>query len=77
MEEWYASLASRCVMSAQLVIGATMAEWPTGGITLADVARLAGVSAITVSRALNTPTAVSPHTLERVRGAISRSGLIV
>lgn len=48
----------------------------TGGITLADVARLAGVSAITVSRALNTPAAVSPHTLERVRGAISRSGYV-
>lgn len=48
----------------------------TGGITLADVARLAGVSAITVSRALNTPAAVSPQTLERVRSAISRSGYV-
>lgn len=48
----------------------------TGGITLNDVARLAGVSAITVSRALNTPAAVSPDTLERVRGAIARSGYV-
>lgn len=48
----------------------------TGGITLADVARLAGVSAITVSRALNTPAAVSPDTLERVRSAIARSGYV-
>jgi LacI family gluconate utilization system Gnt-I transcriptional repressor len=48
----------------------------TGGITLSDVAKLAGVSAITVSRALNTPAAVSPDTLERVRGAISRSGYV-
>ncbi len=48
----------------------------TGGITLSDVASLAGVSAITVSRALNTPAAVSPETLERVRSAISRSGYV-
>ena len=48
----------------------------TGGITLNDVARLAGVSAITVSRALNTPASVSPDTLERVRGAIARSGYV-
>jgi LacI family gluconate utilization system Gnt-I transcriptional repressor len=48
----------------------------TGGITLSDVAKLAGVSAITVSRALNTPAAVSPDTLERVRMAISRSGYV-
>ncbi len=48
----------------------------TGGITLNDVGRLAGVSAITVSRALNTPSAVSPDTLERVRSAIARSGYV-
>ena len=48
----------------------------TCGITLSDVASLAGVSAITVSRALNTPAAVSPETLERVRSAISRSGYV-
>jgi LacI family gluconate utilization system Gnt-I transcriptional repressor len=48
----------------------------TGGITLNDVGRLAGVSAITVSRALNHPSAVSPDTLERVRSAISRSGYV-
>ncbi len=48
----------------------------TGGITLSDVARLAGVSSITVSRALNTPAALSPETMERVRSAITRSGYV-
>jgi LacI family gluconate utilization system Gnt-I transcriptional repressor len=48
----------------------------TGGVTLSDVAALAGVSAITVSRVLNTPSAVSPETLERVRDAIARSGYV-
>jgi LacI family gluconate utilization system Gnt-I transcriptional repressor len=38
------------------------------------VARLAGVSAITVSRALNTPQQVSSDTLARVRAAIERIG---
>jgi len=48
----------------------------SGGITLADVARLAGVSAITVSRALNTPDRVSPATLAQVRDAVSRTGYV-
>ena len=37
-----------------------------------DVARAAGVSAITVSRALNTPDKLSPSTLRAVRAAIER-----
>ncbi|APW38424.1 GntR family transcriptional regulator [Rhodoferax koreense] len=48
----------------------------TGGITLSDVSKLAGVSAITVSRALNTPAMVSPETLERVRDAVARTGYV-
>lgn len=48
----------------------------SGGITLSDVARLAGVSAITISRALNTPDRVSPDTLERVRDAVARTGYV-
>jgi LacI family transcriptional regulator, gluconate utilization system Gnt-I transcriptional repressor len=48
----------------------------SGGITLNDVAKLAGVSAITVSRALNTPAQVSAETLQRVRDAVSRTGYV-
>ncbi len=48
----------------------------SGGITLSDVAKLAGVSAITVSRALNTPEQVSADTLERVREAVARTGYV-
>ena len=49
---------------------------PGASITVHDVARLAGVSAITVSRALNAPATVSPDTLERVRTAISDTGYV-
>ena len=45
-------------------------------ITVKDVARLAGVSAITVSRALNRPDDLSPDTLARVRTAISQTGYV-
>ncbi|WP_298924722.1 LacI family DNA-binding transcriptional regulator [uncultured Ramlibacter sp.] len=48
----------------------------SGGITLNDVARLAGVSAITVSRALNTPDLVSVETLAKVRDAVARTGYV-
>ena len=47
-----------------------------GGITLADVARLAGVSPITASRALNTPEQVSPAAREKVREAVQRTGYV-
>ncbi|TFW29582.1 LacI family DNA-binding transcriptional regulator [Massilia horti] len=48
----------------------------SGGITLADVAKLAGVAPITASRALNTPDAVSPAVLERVKEAVARTGYV-
>lgn len=48
----------------------------TGAITLVDVARLAGVSAITVSRALNTPERLTPETLARISEAIERTGYV-
>jgi LacI family gluconate utilization system Gnt-I transcriptional repressor len=47
-----------------------------GGITLTDVARLAGVAPITASRALNTPHQVSAHVLRAVREAVERTGYV-
>lgn len=41
-------------------------------VRMEDVARAAGVSMITVSRALNTPDKLAPATLARVRAAIER-----
>ena len=48
----------------------------TGTVTLAEVARLAGVAPITASRALNAPQQVSPDVLGRVREAIARTGYV-
>lgn len=45
-------------------------------ITLQDVARVAGLSPITVSRALNTPAVVRPATIARVRQAVELTGYI-
>ncbi|MEU4197455.1 LacI family DNA-binding transcriptional regulator [Kribbella sp. NPDC026611] len=42
--------------------------------TVADVARLAGVSAMTVSNVLNAPHRVSPPTVQTVRAAIKELG---
>ncbi|HEX2114636.1 MAG TPA: LacI family DNA-binding transcriptional regulator [Alphaproteobacteria bacterium] len=44
--------------------------------TLADVAKLVGVTKITISRALNDPDRVSPKTLARVREAVRRTGYV-
>ena len=43
-------------------------------VTVYDVARMAGVSSATVSRAVNTPDAVSPDTLARINKAIAKLG---
>lgn len=45
-----------------------------GGVTLEDVAKLAGVSPITVSRVLNQQDIVAPATIEKVQNAIARTG---
>ena len=45
-------------------------------MTIHDVANLAGVSIITVSRVLNTPHRVSPATLARVKHAIAQTNYV-
>ena len=47
-----------------------------GSARMSDVARAAGVSLVTVSRAINTPTKLAPDTLAAVRVAIERLGYV-
>ena len=49
---------------------------PTRAPTLEDVARSAGLSPMTVSRALNTPQLVRPKTVEKVMLAVQATGYI-
>lgn len=46
------------------------------GATLADVAKVAGVSPITVSRALNQPQLVRPNTVAKVQAAVQQTGYV-
>lgn len=48
----------------------------TGRVTLADVAAAAGVSPITVSRALRGERAVAPELVERVKSAVRKLGYV-
>jgi len=48
----------------------------TGKVRITDVAKLAGVAPITVSRVVNAPESVAPETLRRVREAIDRTGYV-
>lgn len=50
------------------------AQLQVSGATLVDVARVAGVSPITVSRALNQPHLVRPNTLAKVQAAVQETG---
>lgn len=47
-----------------------------GRVTLADVARAAGVTSITVSRFLREPAKLSPETAERVRSALAATAYV-
>lgn len=48
----------------------------TGRVTLADVAQLAGVGSMTVSRALRTPEQVSDKLREKIEEAVSQMGYL-
>jgi len=48
----------------------------SGAITVRDVARLAGVAPITVSRVLNTPAQVSPDVRQRVLEVVQKTGYV-
>ncbi len=52
------------------------AESPGRAVRITDVAAAAGVSAITVSRALNAPELLSKATLRRVLSAVERMGYV-
>ena len=43
---------------------------------MATVGRLAGVSQVTVSRALSDPSKVSPQTMQRIQDAIGMTGFV-
>ena len=64
-------------MNAKLALHQTNESKPGGrSVTLHDVAREAGVSLITASRALRKPDVVSEATIERVQQAVARTGYI-
>ena len=63
-------------MSAPSTALAPAEEPGRGSVTLREVARLAGVSAMTVSRVLNTPERVNGETRQRVDEAIRRLGYV-
>jgi len=64
----------RSVVSLYLMKSSANRSRATGRITLADVARAAGVSPITVSRALRGERAVDPELVARVQTAVSKLG---
>ena len=57
-------------------ISKTRSSWMKGDVTLDIVAKIAGVSAITVSRAINKPEKVAAKTLEKIKQAIAQTGYV-
>ena len=58
------------------LISKTRSSWPKGDVTLDIVAKIAGVSAITVSRAINKPEKVAADTLAKVKQVIASTGYV-
>jgi len=48
----------------------------TSAVRMAEVAQLAGVSAMTVSRAMRNPASVTPATLSRIQSAVASTGYV-
>lgn len=51
-------------------------EGQAGALTMQKIAELAGVSAMTVSRALKSDASISPETRARILGIVSRNGYV-
>lgn len=62
--------------SQDRVAGKRTARAGGGSVTMVDVGRLAGVSQVTVSRALSDPSMVSADTLKRIQDAIRVTGYV-
>ena len=56
--------------------GPTAIERPRATVKITDVAALAGVAPMTVSRVINTPDRVSPATAAKVKAAIDQLGYV-
>lgn len=63
-------------MSAPALVTPFTPSTTASGVRIHDVARAAGVSLVTVSRAVNHPEQLAPETLARVRAAITALGYV-
>lgn len=64
------------LMAGQIDPKAEAGEKRQRGVTMEAVGRMAGVSQVTVSRALSDPSKVSPKTLKKVQDAIEATGFV-
>lgn len=69
-------MAGRKKTTAKEPKGSAGGEVRKGSVRMEEIAALAGVTAMTVSRAMRTPDKVSSDTLERIRKAINELGFV-